>query len=301
METTDTSAETVDVRLHHVVDTHVHFWDRRRNGLRYDWLADDAAPTALGDLDGLRAPRFSVGEYRAESRFQNVSKVVHMDAAAGTPDPVAETAWLQSLGDATGWPNAIVASCDLADPRADEALERHARHGNLRGIRDFRPAEIFDTDAFRRGYTRLAQHDLMFFHTVGQGEWKRARDLVARFPDIVFCLDQSGVPERRDDEYYRSWRRGLGDLAREPNVVCKVSSLGMHDPSWTVASRRRWVLGCIDAFGTDRCFFGSNWPVERLYSSYTDVARAFREIISDFTAGEQAQLLAGNAERVFRI
>jgi len=77
-----------------VVDSHVHFWDRRRSGLVYDWLADDAPPSSMGDLDGLLAVRYSVDEYRAETRFQGVKKVVRMHAATGSPDPVAETAWL---------------------------------------------------------------------------------------------------------------------------------------------------------------------------------------------------------------
>lgn len=247
-----------------VVDTHVHFWDRRRGGLVYDWLADDAPPSSLGDLDGLRAVRYSVDEYRAETRFQGVTKVVHMNAATGTPGPVAETAWLQSLADRTGWPQAIIATCDLADASAQETIERHLVHGNLRGFREMRPAQILDDPAFRRGYGLLAGRGLVFCHQVGWPDWTRARDLVRLHPDVVFCLDQSGMPEARDPEYFAQWRAALVALAVEPNVVCKISSLGMKDPHWTTASRRPWILGCIEAFGADRCFFGSNWPVERL-------------------------------------
>jgi predicted TIM-barrel fold metal-dependent hydrolase len=236
------------------VDTHVHLWDSKRTTLRYDWLAENGSGSPLGDLDGLRTARFSVPELRAESRLQHVTKIVHMDAAAGTPDPVEETAWLQELG-----------------------------------------------DAFRRGYALLGAHGLVFCHQVGWADWTRARDLARAFPQTTFCLDQSGMPEQRDAEYLDARRGALLELGREPNVVCKISSLGMKDPRWTVATRRPWVMGCLDAFGTERCFFGSNWPIERLYSSYSDVVAAFRSIVAELSPAEQAQVLAGNAERIFRI
>ncbi|MFV2064205.1 MAG: amidohydrolase family protein, partial [Chloroflexota bacterium] len=47
--------------------------------------------------------------------------------------------------------------------------------------------------------------------------------------------------------------------------------------------------------------FGSNWPVDRLYSSYGDVVSAYAQIISGFSQDEQMALFSGNAERIFRI
>jgi predicted TIM-barrel fold metal-dependent hydrolase len=61
------------------------------------------------------------------------------------------------------------------------------------------------------------------------------------------------------------------------------------------------VLGCIEAFGPERSFFGTNWPVDRLYSSYGDVLDAYEEIIADFSPAEQEALFSKNAERIFRI
>jgi predicted TIM-barrel fold metal-dependent hydrolase len=90
-------------------------------------------------------------------------------------------------------------------------------------------------------------------------------------------------------------------LAGAPNVVCKISGLGMCDNQWTVESIRPWVLACIESFGTERSFFGTNWPVDRLYSSFGDVVDAYATIISDFTEAEQTALFSGNAERIFRI
>ena len=282
-----------------VVDTHVHFWDRRHTDLEYAWLDGPGAEATLGDLDGLRALRYSVPELRADTRMHGVGQVVHMSAA--TSDPVAETRWLQSLGDTTGWPDAIVATCDLAAPEAAAELDRHLAHDRLRGIRDMRPGTVLADPAFRRGYGRLAGAGLVFCHTVGVDHAPAALDLVRRFPDVLLCVDQSGMPESRDAEYLAAWSVALRTLAGEPNVVCKVSSLGVHDHDWSVESRRPLVRALLEIFGPDRCLYGSNWPVERLYRGYGDALDAFRAAIADLAEAEQAAVLAGNARRVFRL
>ena len=115
------------------------------------------------------------------------------------------------------------------------------------------------------------------------------------------CLDHCGVPLERSPEYFEHWRTELRGLARGENVVVKVSGLAMRDPGWTVESIRPLVLACIEAFGPGRTVFATNWPVDSLFSTYSDVVSAYRTILSEFSVDEQAAMLAGNAERIFRI
>ena len=90
-------------------------------------------------------------------------------------------------------------------------------------------------------------------------------------------------------------------LAEAENVQCKISGLGMIDNEWTVDSLRPWVLHYIEAFGVDRCYFGTNWPVDRMYSDYRSVIDAYAQIIGDLSGDEQVALFSGNAERIYRI
>ncbi|MFD6444361.1 amidohydrolase family protein [Promicromonospora sp. NPDC060204] len=281
------------------VDTHVHLWDRRERDLGYGWLDGDDFP--FGDLVAVRTARFSVPELRAEGRLAGLTKVVHMNAASTAADPVAETAWLQWLSDETGWPDAAVVTCDLAAPDVVHQLARHAAHRVFRGVREMGPVARFADPAFRRGYAELGRVGGLFFHTVGLTGTAAALDLVRSNPGTVFVLDQAGMPPDRGVDTFEAWTALLRALAAEPNTLCKVSSLGMADPVWTPASRRPWVLAPIEAFGADRVFLGSNWPVERLYSSYTDVVEAFRHAVRDLAPAERDAVLAGTAERVFRI
>src|SRR5207253_2661593 len=125
--------------------------------------------------------------------------------------------------------------------------------------------------------------------------------LARDFPDLQLFLGHTGVPEERDDEYFAFWRKSIAEVAAFPNVAIKISGLGMRDRSWTLSSIRPWVLAAIEAFGPDRCMFGTNWPVDRLFSDLATLVDAYRQIISGFSDGEQAALLRRNAERYYWI
>ena len=283
------------------VDTHVHYWDLKDPKLRYAWLDRDWVHPVLGDIDGLKVLKYLAEHYLAETRFQNVSKCIHVQAAIGIADPVDETRWLQEQADRTGFPNGIVAHCDLARPDAAETLERHMEYANMRGVRDFGQGDYLVDPAWQEGYGLLARHGLVFCLDVLPENLGSARALAERYQDVVLCIDHAGFPRSRTDEYFAMWKRGMQDAAGAPNVVCKISGLGMCDNAWTVDSLRPWILGCIEAFGAERSFFGTNWPVDRLYSSYGDVLNAYEQIIADFSGAEQEALFSRNAERIFRI
>jgi predicted TIM-barrel fold metal-dependent hydrolase len=91
----------------------------------------------------------------------------------------------------------------------------------------------------------------------------------------------------------------MASLAACENIVMKISGLGMCDHRWTPDSIRPWVTACAELFGTDRCCFGTNWPVDPLFSSYPDVVDAYQECIADFSIAEQKALLHDNAARLF--
>ena len=75
----------------------------------------------------------------------------------------------------------------------------------------------------------------------------------------------------------------------------------MVDHPWTVESIRPFVLETIDVFGTARCLFASNFPVDRLFSDYATVWRAFDQLTRSFSDEERSGLFHGNAERIYRL
>jgi predicted TIM-barrel fold metal-dependent hydrolase len=283
------------------VDTHFHLHDLKRPELRYVWLEPESVHSFLGNIDALKAQHYWIEDYLAEIRFSNVTKAIHMQAALGTPDPVNETKWIQAFADRTGFPQGIVAECHLAEPDAEAVLERHTRYANVRGIRDFGKGRYLLDAAWRSGFKALKRHNLVACIDTRPDLFDDLLDLAKTFPDIAVSVDHCGIPQKRDPEYFKYWLAGQKKLAAADNVTMKISGLGMADRLWTIESLKPWVLGCIEAFGVDRVVFGTNWPVDRLFSSYPDIVNAYAKIIAGFSNEEQTKMFSGNAERLFRI
>ena len=168
------------------VDTHIHYWDLKDENLRYVWLDRDWDHPILGNIDGLKVLLYSADEFIGETRFQNVPKIVHVQAAIGIEDPVEETRWLQEQADRTGFPHGIVGHCDLMEPNAEETLERHLAHANFRGVRDFAAGTNLDNPDWLRGLRAMGDRNLVFcIDTV----WEQ-------MADVAKVADDTGVDSR---------------------------------------------------------------------------------------------------------
>jgi predicted TIM-barrel fold metal-dependent hydrolase len=284
------------------VDTHVHFWDLGNPDLFYCWLAPDGEDPQLGErLEELKGINYSVDDYIADTRTANVTKTIHMQAAIGSEDPVKETGWLQEAADRTGFPQGIIGYSNLKDPDVGKELERHCAYANMRGLRDFSEGDYLVDADFHRGYALLAEFKLVASLSIDWENMAKARDLAVKFPEIPLVLDHCGEPAARDDDYFRNWKQGMKTVAEAENVICKISGLGMADNDWTIDSIRPWVMACIETFGPARCIFGTNFPVDKLYSTYDVLIDAYTELITDFTEDEQIAMFSKNAETLYRI
>lgn len=283
-------------------DSHVHFHDLRAPGLRYTWLEHGAEPDpALGDYGAIRSECYRAEDYIGETRRHNVRKVIHVQCALGTEDPVRETEWLHEAAERTGIPHAVVAAADLTAPDLDVTLSRHLEHPLVRGIRDLRADDYLVDPRWREGFARLGERGLVCCVSPPVERYGELAELAKRHPATTVCLDHAGFPRRSDDDYFWAWRDGLRRLAEAPNVVVKISGLGHLNPAWTAETLRPWVTTCIELFGAERAFFGSSWPVERLFGSFGDQLDAFAELISSASRAEQEALFYATAERVFAI
>ena len=53
----------------------------------------------------------------------------------------------------------------------------------------------------------------------------------------------------------------------------------MFKHNWTIEDFRPIIETCLDQFGSERCMFGSNFPVDSLYSDYDTLMSAFKTLI----------------------
>lgn len=289
-----------------LVDTHVHYWDHSVPEVNWDWLRpgyqDGVAYPVIGSVDAIKAARYGAADFLAEVAGLGVCKVVHVEAAERSSDAIAETRWLEHEADSTGFPNAIVGAANLMDPDLASVLDAHAlASGRFRGVRDLEAEGKLGNSGFARGYAEVGAHGLIVDINCTWQNMRGLRHVALKHPDVIAVLDHGGYPTDRTPAYFHSWQAALLALADAPNVHCKLSGFGMGDHNWTAASLEPWLMHCLDAFGVTRCMFGSNWPIDRMWSSYATLLEAYGTLFAGFQGGETAALFSGNAERLFAI
>ena len=296
--------------IRRIVDSHFHLFDL--DHAFYPWLSTRPLPQGMaGDVTPIARP-YSIDDYRTEFGHHPVVKAVHVEAGYDPAKPVEETRFVQSVADAHGFPQAIVAKVALDEDGAEALLEQHARYRNVRGIRHmlnwhadpsktYTPRNFLDDPRWVANYGKLARFGFSFDLQLYAGQMRQAAELVARHPAIRVVIDHGGMPVDRAPHDIAHWRAGLAQLAAVPHVAIKISGLGMCDHRWTLDSIRPFVLTIVDLFGPARCMVGSNFPVDKLYSSYESLFDAFDTITRGFSDGERDLLFAGAAETFYRI
>ena len=247
------------------------------------------------------------------SDFNGLRLVESVHVENGAADPLWETRWVDSVRSGRGLPSAIVAKVDLLASDARERIAEQAAFSSVRGIWDilnWHPdptfthrdrSDLMIDPAWLDGFSALAEHDLSFDLQVFPQQLAAAAQLAGNHPEIRIILDHAGMPIGRDNHSVREWQNGMAELALRPNVATKISGLGTNDHVWTVASIRPFVLDTIDIFGPDRCMFGSNFPVDSLYSTLLDLYTAFDELTADLSLSDRRKLFGETARRVYRL
>ncbi len=292
------------------IDSHHHLWNRSL--VRYPWLDGPATKAHFGSTDQL-PEEYGIDAYLQDIAGQDIVKSVHVEAGADPADPVSETRWLQTVADTHGFPHGIVAYADLADPGIRGVLQAHCESPNMRGIRmmtkkvgqlgknvDASGSLMSDTQ-WRQGFAILGELGLSFDLQAPAPLMAEAAALANDFPGNQLMLTHAGLPLDRSEDGMAAWRTGMGQMSQHQNIALKISGIPMTDWRWDIDSLRPIVLAAIDFFGVERTMFGSNFPIDRLYSDYGTLFGAYRRIVADFTAPEQEQMFYGNAARLYRL
>ncbi|MBO0347042.1 amidohydrolase family protein [Roseibium sp. CAU 1637] len=295
-----------------VVDAHMHVWDIERNYL--PWLCD-AAPLSefrYGDYAALRR-NYLVSDYRRDAASVAICGSVFVETGWDPTDPRGEISWIRSVAETDGLPSVIVGAAKLHQDGVDSLLEEYGRDPMIVGIRDkpaaaARPQDVLvgapgsmSDSKWRQGYAQLARNGLSFDLQVPWWHLEEARDLADTFGETVVILNHTGLPADRSERGLSAWREALRQFALAPNARIKISGIGIPGEKWTVDANRWVVLEALDAFGTDRAMFASNFPVDGLVTDYDTIFQGFDEITRDFSEAERSALFYGNAQRIYRI
>jgi L-fuconolactonase len=282
--------------IERIVDAHIHLWDPA-NVEWYPYLAGQRE-LDMGDISGM-CRLFDQPTYFAESSNWPVEKFVHV-AAATAPHSGAETKHLQELADATGHPDAIIGGVVPGDPIGDveRLLDQQMESSRFRGIRPMGggmgvpPAEVLRA---------LAERNLIFELMVHPDLLESAATELADFGDLTIVVEHAGWPRSDEPEERELWARGITAVAElGDNMHCKLSGLAMPLHSNEASVLRPWIEHCLDAFGTDRCMFASNFPVDAMHGTYDELYGAYDGATAHLDAETRDKLFAANAERLYR-
>jgi predicted TIM-barrel fold metal-dependent hydrolase len=281
-----------------IVDAHHHVW--RRADLA--WLNGPMLPRIFGPYEPLRRD-YLAPEYVAQATAAGIGQSIYVQANWPLERSLEEVRWVQSQHDETGWPHASVGSADLFAPGAIDTLRAQlAASPLLRGTRlqlhwhenpQYRYASAPDRmhdPVLRENVARLGELGLLFELQVFAPQFEDAGRLVQDHPDVQFVLIHAGMPEGD----LGAWETALRGLARHENLAVKLSGQGTFVHRLDRDLIGRVARTCLDAFGAGRCMFGSNFPIESLWTDLPALVGAWREVLPD-------EALAGTARRIYRI
>jgi len=262
--------------------------------------------------------------------------------AADPTISVGEPRYVQEIAGTSKAPIGIIShlKLELGREAVEKGIQAHKQAAaNLVGVRQglcwsytrccysevfhAQPQEVSRTAAFREGMALLAEHDLtydtwLFWHNLPE-----LIDLARACPKNVIILDHVGTPtgnalcDEKLEDCLPEWRRSITELAGCPNVVVKLSGLSMcpvgfgfewqdkPPTSQEMADAYEPLFRhVLEAFGASRCFFASNFPVDKASGSYTTHMNAFKILAQRLLPGDEAAqraLFYDNAVRVYKL
>lgn len=290
-----------------IIDSHFHIW--RQTDL--PWLVGPMVPRIFGPYEPIQRD-YPIEEFLDDQKDSGIEKAVYVQTNWAKERFEDEVAWVQKTADETGWPHAIVGYADMTVDDVRPQLDRLSRYRLMRGVRmqlhwhetpDYRfapsPDQVVDPKV-RANIARLKEYDFSFELQLFPAQMEDGARLVAENPDTEFILTHTGMLTDMSPETVAAWEAGLRKLATQPNLNAKLSGLGTfihrNDPeliSFVVSKG-------VEIFGSERLMYGSNFPIEKLWTDHKTMTDSYRSAAASLPASDQASILHDTAERVYR-
>ena len=274
-----------------VIDAHHHLWNYDIED--YAWIGPE--------MNVLRRD-FTPTDLHVEMQQAGVDGAIAVQAR----QTLQETEWLLSLAAPNDFMRGVVGWAPLIDTAVSDDLERLAAQPKLKGIRHVLQDEPDDfymlRNDFNAGISQLRRFNLVYDVLVFERHLPQTIQFVDRHPDQLFVIDHIAKPRIREGVLL-PWRENLKELARRNNCFCKLSGVLTEADwqGWRPEGIRPYLDAALDAFGPNRCLFGSDWPVLLLADSYAGWVATVKNFVSRLSSTEQARVLGGTAAEVYRL
>ncbi|MES2891814.1 MAG: amidohydrolase family protein [Bacteroidota bacterium] len=273
------------------IDAHQHFWqfDPVRDNwitddmevLQQDFLPDDLHPLLqVNDFDGCVVVQSDQSEKEDEFQLLNAEA---FDFIRGI----------------VGW----------VDLQAEDVEDRLAYYHSFKKMKGFRHVLQGEADralmlkpAFRNGISKLNKFHFTYDLLIHPDQVGYAAALVQQFPDQRFVVDHLAKPFIKSGDI-TAWDADIRKLAKFENVSCKISGLVTEADwaHWKLEDFAPYLDVALQAFGTKRVMFGSDWPVCQLAASYEQVLEVVSAYFAGFTEHERELFFGINATKFYHL
>ena len=298
-----------------ILDTHLHLWSFGWGARFLGFRREPSPPWLRGAPERLRH-NFGLQEYREAVRGFSV-QALYMEVDVAEKDLDLEMASVRRVSEGSG--GQVLGAVLGGRPDAPGFAEWVRRCREWQGTKGVRrvlhsgttPRGLCVEPAFVEGVRQLGRAGLTFDVCIRPGELGDAVRLAKACPDTVLVLDHCGngdakafqkKPVDQPAHTASEWQRGIEQLARCRNVVCKISGVIESLPKgWAAEDLAPVVNHCLDAFGPDRVVFGTNWPVCLVGGTARAWIHALGEIVASRPEAVRKKLWSGNACQIYRL
>ncbi len=274
------------------IDSHHHFW--QYSAENYPWISES--------MSQLR--RDFLGRHLAvETTTSQISSVISVQARQS----IEETNWLLAQSVGCDWIRGVVGWLPLAASNVCDEMETLREQPKLCGLRHVVQDELDDgflaRSDFNRGISAMKDYGWTYDILIYGRQLPFAIPFVDRHPDQMFVLDHIAKPTIQPDCFDEFWSIQLKELAKRSNVACKFSGVvtEIRAHGWQLHQIQPYWDTALEAFGTDRLMFGSDWPVCLLKTSYADWVASVSSLTSQLSQAEQENFWSKNAIRAYRL
>jgi len=200
----------------------------------------------------------------------------------------------------------VVGWVELVSPQVSAELERFTTNPKLKSVRHVvqgEPDDNFILRAdFNRGIRELKKFPLAYDILIFERHLPPTIRFVDAHPNQIFVLDHMAKPQIKGG-WFEPWTKNIRELARRPNVYCKVSGLVTEADfvTWTEAQLHPYFETVLAAFGPQRLLFGSDWPVCLVACGYARWHQMVSGWIAKLSPAEQARVLGDTAVEVYKL
>ncbi len=273
-----------------IIDTHQHFWNY--DTTRHDWINEEMRAIRKNFLPEQLAPIL---------KENKVDGCVSVQVDQTTE----ETDFLLALAKEHSFIKGVVGWVDLRASNLEDTLENYRDAKALKGFRHIiqgQAAGFMLQPNLIQGLKKLATRNYTYDLLIYAPQLKEANEFIKQVTELPIVIDHVAKPNIKDSEM-EDWKKEITALAKYPNVYCKISGMATEAnwETWTMAGLQPYLDTVVEAFGTERIMFGSDWPVCLVASSYAKWLNGVQNYFNTFSSTEQEAIFAGNAIKFYKL